>query len=91
MIQRPQTPISTKAFSNQGTITNMYGSAMPGTFNRNTSASPVPTTDPLTGQVIDPTADQGTAGMNPVVQGSTPILPPAGVETPIAPIYDINQ
>jgi hypothetical protein len=91
MIQRPQTPISPKAFSNQGTIANMYGAAMPGTFNRNTSISPTPTTDPLTGQVIDPTMDQGTVGMNPVVQGSTPILPPAGVETPIAPIYDINQ
>ena len=91
MIQRPQTPINPKAFSNQANIAGVYGNAMPGTFNRNMNASPVPTTDPLTGQVIDPTMDQGVTGMNPVVQGSTPILPPAGVETPIAPIYDINQ
>lgn len=91
MIQRPQTPISPKAFSNQETIASMYGNTMPGTFNRDMNASAVPTTDPLTGQVIDPTMSQSTAGMNPVIQGNTVVPPPAGVEVPITPIYDLNQ
>jgi hypothetical protein len=91
MIQRPQAPINPKAFSNQGTIANMYGSAMPGTFNRSMNASAVPTTDPLTGQVIDPMMNQSITGIDPVVQGNTAIAPPEGVETPITPIYDINQ
>jgi len=29
--------------------------------------------------------------MNPVIQGDTAVPPPAGVEVPITPIYDINQ
>ena len=92
MIPRPQTPINPKAFSNPGTIANMYGNAMPGTFNRSMGNPPLmQTTDPMTGQVIDPTMDQSTAGFNPVIQGDTAAPPPAGVELPIAPIYDINQ
>lgn len=90
MIKKPQTPISPKAFSNQGTIANLYGQAMPGTFNR--SVSPLAQAiDPLTNQVIDPTMDQGVDNMDPTIQGGGPIPPPAGVQTPIAPIYDINQ
>lgn len=90
VLTRPQVPINPKAMGNQSTIANLYGQAMPGTFNR--SMGPLAQmTDPLTGQVIDPTMDQSTAGMNPVIQGDTAVPPPAGVEVPIAPIYDINQ
>lgn len=91
MIQKPQTPISPKAFSNQGTIANLYGQAMPDTFNRNVSPL-TQAIDPLTNQVIDPTMDQGINSMDPTIQGSGPIPPPVGVQTPIAPIYDaLNQ
>jgi hypothetical protein len=90
MTPRPQTPINPRAMSNQSTIANVYGRTMPGTFNRNMGPL-AQMTDPLTGQVIDPTMDQSTAGMNPVVQGDTAIAPPEGVEVPITPIYDINQ
>jgi len=92
MIPRPQTPINPKALGNQNTIANLYGTAMPGTFNRSMGTAPLmQMTDPLTGQVLDPTMDQSTAGMNPVIQGDTAVAPPAGVEVPITPIYDINQ
>ena len=90
MNQRPQTPISPKAFSNQGTIANLYGSSMPRTFNRNMSPL-AQTLDPLTGQIIDPTMSQDTSNMNPVIQGDTVAPPPYGVELPITPTYDINQ
>ena len=91
MTPRPQTPINPKALGNNtGTIANMYGRSMPGSFNRNMGPL-AQMADPLTGQVIDPTMDQSTAGMNPVIQGDTAVPPPAGVEVPITPIYDINQ
>jgi hypothetical protein len=88
---RPQTPISPKAFSNQGTIANIYGNSVPGTFNRSIGSPLNQTVDPLTGQTIDPTMDQSTASMNPAIQGDTVIPPPAGVQVPITPTYDINQ
>jgi len=91
MNTRPQTPINPKALGNNTrTIANMYGRNMPGSFDRNMGPL-MQMADPLTGQVIDPTMDQSTAGMNPVVQGDTAIAPPEGVEVPITPIYDINQ
>lgn len=91
MTPRPQAPINPKALGNNTrTIANMYGRNMPGSFDRNMGPL-MQMTDPLTGQVIDPTMDQSTAGMNPVVQGDTAITPPEGVEVPITPIYDINQ
>jgi hypothetical protein len=91
MIKKPQTPISPKAFSNQGTIANLYGQAMPGTFNRNVSPL-AQAIDPLTNQVIDPTMDQGTDNMDPTIQLGGPIPPPVGVQTPITPTYDaLNQ
>ena len=91
MNTRPQTPINPKALGNNTrTIANMYGRSMPGSFNRNMGPL-TQMTDPLTGQVIDPTMDQSTAGINPVVQGDTAVAPPAGVEVPITPTYDINQ
>jgi hypothetical protein len=88
---RPQTPISPKAFSNQGTIANMYGNSVPGTFNRSIGSPLNQTVDPLTGQTIDPTMDQSTVSMNPAIQGDTVIPPPTGVQVPITPTYDINQ
>lgn len=91
MNTRPQTPINPKALGNNTqTIANMYGRIMPGSFDRNMGPL-TQMADPLTGQVIDPTMDQSTAGMNPVIQGDTAIPPPEGVELPITPIYDINQ
>ena len=91
MNTRPQTPINPKALGNNTrTIANMYGRSMPGSFDRNMGPL-AQMADPLTGQVIDPTMDQSTAGMNPVIQGDTAIAPPEGVEVPITPIYDINQ
>jgi hypothetical protein len=91
MTPRPQTPVNPKALGNNTrTIANMYGRSMPGSFDRNMGPL-MQMADPLTGQVIDPTMDQSTAGMNPVVQGDTAIAPPEGVEVPITPIYDINQ
>lgn len=92
MIQRPQIPINPKALGNNTqTIANMYGASMPGSFDRNMNASADITTDPLTGQVIDPTMNQSTANMNPVIQGDTAVDPPEKVKVPITPIYDINQ
>lgn len=79
---RPQTPISPKAFSNQGTIANMYGQAVQGTFNRSLGSPLMQTVDPLTGQTIDPTMDQSA---------DMPLPPPVGVQVPITPTYDINQ
>ena len=80
--QITQTPISPQAMSNQGTIKNMFGQAMPGTFNRNLdpTQSSIPT-DPLTGQTMDPTLDQST---------NYPVPPPVTVQTPITPPYGLN-
>jgi hypothetical protein len=80
--QITQTPISPQAMSNQGTIKNMFGQAMPGTFNRtlDLAQSQVPT-DPLTGQVPDPTLDQST---------NYPVPPPMGVQSSITPPYGLN-
>ena len=86
---KPQTPISPKAFSNQGTIQSMYGQAMQGTFNRSFGSPFAQMADPLTGQYIDPTMDQSP--VNPVQDTSLPQQPPVGVETPVAPVYDINN
>jgi len=85
----PQTPISPKAFSNQGTIQNMYGQAMQGTFNRSVGSPFAQMADPLTGQYIDPTMDQSPDDPGP--DPSLPQQPPVDVATPIAPVYDINN
>lgn len=89
MTSRQQTAISPKAFSNQGTIQNMYGQAMQGTFNRSVGSPFAQMADPLTGQYIDPTMDQSPDDPGP--DPSLPQQPPVGVETPIAPVYDINN
>ena len=76
-------PINPQGFTNQNNITGMFGSAVPGTFNRNVAPElPAPPTDPLTGQVLNPLADTNPNG---------PVAPPVGVQTPITPIYDINN
>jgi hypothetical protein len=82
--QMPYNQISQKAFSNQGTIADIYGQANQGTFTRSVgdNQAQVPT-NPLTGQVMDPTMDQ-----SPDI--STPPGPPAGVQMPITPDYDLN-
>jgi hypothetical protein len=67
--------ISPKAFSNSGTIEKMMGKAVPN--------SPfMQMVDPLTGLTIDPTMSQDP---------NAPLPPPAGVQTPTTPIYDINN
>lgn len=73
--------INPKAFSHSGTIKNMMGNSVPGTFNR--SVSPLKqVVDPLTGESIDPTMDQSA---------NMPIVPPTGVRTDITPDYEINN
>lgn len=67
--------ISPKAFSNAGTIEKMMGKSIPN--------SPfMQMIDPLTGVAIDPTMSQDP---------NTAIPPPVGVQTPVTPIYGINQ
>ena len=67
--------ISPKAFSNSGTIEKMMGKAVPN--------SPfMQMVDPLTGLAMDPTMNQDP---------NAPLAPPMGVQTPIAPIYDLNN
>ena len=80
-----QTPVSPKAFSDQSTIASLYGQANKGTFTRS-----VGMVDPLTGQSMDPTADQST-NTPTVVQPGSPMAPqpPAGVKTSITPNYDM--
>lgn len=92
VIQNQQTPISPQAFSNQNTIANMYGQANPGTFTRTVGSPLMQMIDPLTGQSIDPTMSQDTTTPQAVTKGSAmaPTPPPAGIQTPITPNYDLN-
>jgi hypothetical protein len=67
--------ISPKAFSDSGTIEKMMGKAMPN--------SPfMQMVDPLTGLAMDPTMNQDP---------NAPVAPPMGVQTPITPMYDLNN
>jgi hypothetical protein len=75
--QMQQTQINPQGFTNQNNINGVFGQAMQSTYNRQ-----VGTIDPLTGQNIDPTMSQSP---------NTPIAPPTGVQTPITPVYDINN
>lgn len=79
-----QTPINPQGFTNQNNIGGVFGQAISNTYNRQVGqGSPLmQTIDPLTGENIDPTMDQ-----SPYM----PVPPPTGVETPITPIYDINN
>lgn len=92
---RSQAPINPKAFSNQNNISGVYGQNNPGTFTR--------TVGPLT-QMVDPSLAMGIDPTNPgapnAIQNdmaatgfsqNQPQQPPIGVETPIAPIYDLNN
>jgi len=87
-MQRQQAPISPKALSNQGTINDMYGQMVPGTYTRSVGSplkqmvEPSVAIDPLTGQQIDPTMDQSP---------SMPLPPPVDVQTGITPNYGINN
>lgn len=80
----PQTPINPQGFTNQNNIGGVFGQAMPNTYNRQVGqTSPLmQTIDPLTGESINPTLDQ-----SPYM----PVIPPTGVQTPITPVYDINN
>lgn len=79
-----QTPVNPQGFTNQGNISGVFGQAMPNTYNRQVGqATPfMQTTDPLTGESMDPTMSQSAY---------TPVPPPTGVQTQIAPTYDINN
>ena len=88
IMQKPQTPISPTALSNQSTINDVYGQMVPGTYNRSVGSplqqmvEPAVAIDPLTGQQIDPTMDQSP---------SMPLPPPVDVQTGITPNYGINN
>lgn len=82
MTQKQQTQISPKAFSNYGTIQGMYGQAMPGTFNRSVGSPFMQTMDSMNNQPTDLNTNQNF---------SLPQPPPTGVETPVTPVYDINN
>lgn len=88
IMQKPQTPISPTALSNQSTINDVYGQMVPGTYNRSVGSplqqmvEPSVAIDPLTGQQIDPTMDQSP---------SMPLPPPVDVQTGITPNYGINN
>jgi hypothetical protein len=91
------TAINPQGFTNQENINGVFGQANPGTFTRNVQG-------PLT-QMIDPSLtmdiDPPTPGLPAAVQNdmaatgfpeySTSQQPPLGVQTPIAPIYDLNN
>lgn len=90
MINRPQTPINPKGFTNQNNIQKVFGSANPGTFTRTVgdavdftgmATPPPPPTDPLTGLAFDPTMDQSP---------NAPVPPPTGVQLPVTPPYGLN-
>ena len=94
-----QTPISPKALSNQGTINAMFGQAVPGTYTRNVMGSPLMQSAAdgrMTSQGympgVDPTDMSNQPTLN-ALQASTgmPIPPPAGVQQPIAPFYDLSN
>jgi len=82
MTQNQQAPVNPNAFTNQGNIQGIYGQSMPGTFNRSINSPFTQMVDPLTGLTIDPTMSQDP---------NAPLPPPAGVQTPTTPIYDINN
>jgi len=88
IMQKPQTPISPTALSNQSTINDVYGQMVPGTYNRSVGSplqqmvEPAVAIDPLTGQQIDPTMSQSP---------SMPLPPPVDVQTGITPNYEINN
>jgi len=67
--------ISPRAMSNQNTIKNVMGRPV-------TNAPFMQMTDPLTGQIIDPTMDQSP---------NQPIPPPTGVQTSVTPDYGLNN
>lgn len=82
MINNLQTPINPQGFTNQQNISGVFGQQVPNTFGRTVGPQPVPPTDPLTGNVIDPTMDQSA---------SAPVSPPVGVQLPTTPYYGINN
>lgn len=78
--------ISPKAFSNAGTIEKMMGKSIPNSpfmqiVDPNLMPPPVNTTDPN----IQAQAE------NVMAQTGVPLQPPTGVQTPIAPTYDLNN
>jgi hypothetical protein len=78
--QLSPTPINPKGFTNTNNIQGMYGESVPNTFTRNVAQS----TDGVR-KIASP--DLGM--QNQLV--SDPTAPPMGVQTPVAPIYDINN
>jgi len=94
-VQTMQTPINPRGFSNMDSINNMYGQNNPGTFTRTVGQSPFMQmdTDPLTGQPINPLSSQSpTQPLIPDVGSPmSPITPPAGVQQPISPFYDLSK
>lgn len=96
-VPRPATPISPKAFSNQGTIAGLYGQANPGTFTRTVQTPLAQMVDPSLAMGIDPTnpgvpnAIQNDMAATGFPDYSTPQTPPQNVEQQITPTYDLSN
>jgi hypothetical protein len=78
--------ISTKAFSNSGTIEKMMGKSVP---NSPFMQMADPNIMAQTPGVMD--ASVQAEAENVMAQTGVPLQPPTGVQTPITPTYDINN
>jgi hypothetical protein len=91
------TAINPQGFTNQENINGVFGQANPGTFTRNVQGPLMQTMDPSLAMQVDPTnpgmpaAIQNDMAAAGGVDYSIPQQPPLGVQTPIAPIYDLNN
>ena len=78
--------ISPKAFSNAGTIGKMMGKSIPNSpFMQMADPNMMP---PIPGAMD---ASVQAEAENVMAQTGIPLQPPAGVQTPTTPIYDINN
>lgn len=107
MNNRAYNAISPKAFSNQDAIQSVFGQANPGTFTRSVGNAPlmqmtsqgyIPPIDPTNPteqndvNAVMAGTDGALQGYNQSLQGyGSPQRPPMGVQTPITPIYDLNN
>jgi hypothetical protein len=93
MTQNQQAPVNPNAFTNQGNIQGIYGQSMPGTFNRSINSPFMQMADPNMMPPIPGTMDASvqTEAENVMAQTGIPLQPPTGVQTPVTPIYDLNN
>ena len=97
VMPRTVNPINPKAFSNPGTIANLYGQANPGTFTRTVQSPFAQTMDPNLAMQVDPTnpgmpaAIQNDMAATGVPMNTSPIPPPEDVTQQITPTYDLSN